>query len=129
MKCYDRRRSPASTASRWSGSHPPAAGGRLYSQASDERHRRREQDGSVCDSAALHELHVRLIYVAAPSGTAGRPAEERRPWEPGGSGSVVTRPPVAGPYCPFIVSWSCSSSRTSASNFSTASRKSSLDGS
>ena len=33
---------------------------------------------------ALHELHVRLIYLAAPPGTAGEP--ERRPWEPGGSG-------------------------------------------
>lgn len=25
---------------------------------------------------ALHELYVRLIYLAAPAGTAGRPAQE-----------------------------------------------------
>jgi hypothetical protein len=36
--------------------------------------------------AALHDLHVRLIYLAAPPGTAGQPAPPRRPWEPGGSG-------------------------------------------
>lgn len=40
----------------------------------------------------LHELHVRLIDLAAPQGTAVRPASpaqpDRRPWEPGGSGTV-----------------------------------------
>ena len=35
---------------------------------------------------ALHDLHVRLIYLAAPPGTAGQPTPPRRPWDPGGSG-------------------------------------------
>ena len=36
----------------------------------------------------LYDLHVRLIYLAAPAGTAGRraPLEGRRPWDPGRSG-------------------------------------------
>ena len=57
-------------------------------------HRRMQQRGWPADDPlyadvtgaekALHELHVRLIYLAAPPGTAGQP--DRRPWEPGGSG-------------------------------------------